>query len=301
MISLEETENPELTDMRRRFWICAVLTIPVFVLGMSDLIPGAPLQRLAPQTLWTWIQLVLTTPIVLWGGWPFFVRAWQSILNRSLNMFTLIGLGVAIAYLFSLVATLFPEIFPHSFRGHGNSVPVYFEAAAVITTLVLLGQVLELRARSQTGAAIRALLDLAPKTARRIRADGGEDDVPLAVVQVGDKLRVRPGEKLPVDGVVLEGSSAVDESMISGEPIPITKRAGDARGWRNSQWYWDAGNRSSTRRVGNPAGPDSANGRRSATQSCAYSKISRCGGELFCARGGNHRGTYVPRLGFMGS
>src|SRR5687768_15267385 len=227
VISLEETENPELTEMRRRFWICAVLTIPVFVIGMSDLIPGAPLQRLAPQTVWTWIQLVLATPVVLWGGWPFFVRAWQSIVNRSLNMFTLIGLGVAIAYFFSLVATLFPDVFPHSFRGHGNAVPVYFEAAAVITTLVLLGQVLELRARSQTGAAIRALLDLAPKTARRIRADGGEEDVPLAEVQVGDKLRVRPGEKLPVDGVVIEGSSAVDESMISGEPIPITKRAGD--------------------------------------------------------------------------
>ncbi len=227
VISLEETENPELTEMRRRFWICAVLTIPVFVIGMSDLIPGAPLQRLAWQTVWTWIQLILATPVILWGGWPFFVRAWQSIVHRSPNMFTLIGLGVAIAYLFSLVATLFPEIFPHSFRGHGDSVPVYFEAAAVITTLVLLGQVLELRARSQTGAAIRALLDLAPKTARRIRADGVEADVPLAEVQVGDKLRVRPGEKLPVDGVVIEGSSAVDESMISGEPIPIIKRAGD--------------------------------------------------------------------------
>jgi P-type Cu+ transporter len=227
VISLAETENPELTDMRRRFWICAVLTIPVFVIGMSDLIPGAPLQSLAPQTVWTWVQLILATPVVLWGGWPFFVRAWQSIVNRSPNMFTLIGLGVAIAYLFSLVATLFPEVFPHSFRGHGNSVPVYFEAAAVITTLVLLGQVLELRARSQTGAAIRALLDLAPKTARRIRIDGGEEDVPLADVQVGDKLRVRPGEKVPVDGLVIEGASAVDESMISGEPIPITKRSGD--------------------------------------------------------------------------
>ena len=227
VISLEETENPELVDMRRRFWICAVLTIPVFVIGMSDLIPGAPLQDLAPQSVWIWVQLILATPVVLWGGWPFFGRAWQSIVNRSPNMFTLIGLGVAIAYLFSLVATLFPDVFPHSFRGHGNSVPVYFEAAAVITTLVLLGQVLELRARSQTGAAIRALLDLAPKTARRIRADGQEEDVRLADVQVGDKLRVRPGEKVPVDGSVIEGSSSVDESMISGEPIPITKRPGD--------------------------------------------------------------------------
>ena len=227
VISLEEAENPELTDMRRRFWICAVLTIPVFAIGMSDLIPGAPLQSLAPQAVWIWIQLVLATPVVLWGGWPFFVRAWQSIVNRSLNMFTLIGLGVAIAYFFSLVATLFPSIFPHSFRGHGDSVPVYFEAAAVITTLVLLGQVLELRARSQTGAAIKALLGLAPKTARRIRVDGSDEDVPLAHVQVGDKLRIRPGEKIPVDGVVLEGSSAVDESMVSGEPLPVAKRVGD--------------------------------------------------------------------------
>ncbi len=227
VISLEEVENPELTDMRRRFWICAVLTIPVFVIGMSDLIPGEPLQRLISAPRQAWIQLLLATPVVLWGGWPFFVRAWQSIVNRSLNMFTLIGLGVAIAYGFSLVATLFPEMFPHSFRGHGNSVPVYFEAAAVITTLVLLGQVLELKARSQTGAAIRALLDLAPKTARRIRVDGEEEDAPLAEVQVGDKLRVRPGEKLPVDGVVIEGSSNVDESMISGEPIPVAKRVGD--------------------------------------------------------------------------
>lgn len=227
VISLEEIENPELTDMRRRFWVCAVLTLPVFVIGMSDLIPGEPLQRLISAPRLAWIQLLLATPVVLWGGWPFFVRAWQSIVTRSLNMFTLIGLGVAIAYVFSLVATLVPEVFPHSFRAHGNSVPVYFEAAAVITTLVLLGQVLELRARSQTGAAIRALLDLAPKTARRIRADGVEEDVPLAEVQVGDTLRVRPGEKLPVDGVVIEGSSAVDESMISGEPIPIAKRVGD--------------------------------------------------------------------------
>ena len=227
VISAEDAENPELTDMRRRFWICAVLTIPVFVIGMSDLIPGAPLQRLASQSVWIWIQLLLATPVVLWGGFPFFVRAWQSLVNRNLNMFTLIGLGIAIAFLFSLVATLFPEIFPHSFRGHGDGVPVYFEAAAVITTLVLLGQVLELKARSQTGAAIKALLGLAPKTARRIGADGNEEDVPLAHVQVGDKLRVRPGEKIPVDGVVIEGSSAVDESMVSGEPLSVAKRAAD--------------------------------------------------------------------------
>ena len=227
VISLEAAENPELTDMRRRFWICAALTIPVFVIGMSDLIPGAPLQRRVSPPVLAWIQLLLATPVVLWGGWPFFVRAWQSLVNRSLNMFTLIGLGVAIAYFFSLVATLYPEIFPHSFRGHGEGVPVYFEAAAVITTLVLLGQVLELKARSQTGAAIKALLGLSPKTARQIRADGSEADVPLAQVQVGDKLRVRPGEKIPVDGVVIAGSSAVDESMVSGEPLPVAKQAAD--------------------------------------------------------------------------
>lgn len=227
VVSLTEEENPELTDMRRRFWVCAALTIPVFGIGMSDLIPGTPLQRLVPATTLAWIQLALATPVVLWGGWPFFVRAWQSIINRSLNMFTLIGLGVAVAYLYSVVATLFPEMFPHSFRGHGDSVPVYFEAAAVITTLVLLGQVLELKARSQTGAAIKALLGLAPKTARRLRADGSDEDVPLADIRVGDKLRVRPGEKIPVDGVVVEGSSAVDESMVTGEPIPVEKRPGD--------------------------------------------------------------------------
>ena len=167
-----------------------------------------------------WIQLALATPVVLWGGWPFFVRGWQSLVNRSLNMFTLIALGVGVAYVYSVVATLFPGLFPHSFRMHSGQVGVYFEAAAVIVTLVLLGQVLELRARSQTGAAIRALLGLAPKTARRLRDDGSEEDVPLDQVHVGDRLRVRPGEKVPVDGVVLEGASAVDESMVTGEPIP---------------------------------------------------------------------------------
>ena len=226
-VSLEDEKNPELVDMTRRFWVAVALSIPVFVLGMSDLIPGQPLQRVIPMRTLAWVQLVLATPVVLWGGWPFFVRAWQSIVNRSLNMFTLIGLGVAVAYLFSLIAVVVPGIFPPSFRDHHGNVPVYFEAAAVITTLVLLGQVLELRARSQTGQAIKALLGLSPKTARRINADGNEDDVPLDHVHVGDRLRVRPGEKIPVDGVVLEGSSAVDESMISGEPIPVEKGRGD--------------------------------------------------------------------------
>ncbi|HKP38890.1 MAG TPA: heavy metal translocating P-type ATPase [Pyrinomonadaceae bacterium] len=226
-VSVAEEENKELKDMRRRFWVSALLTLPALVIGMSELIPGAPLQRLIPPTIAGWVQLLITTPVILWGGWPFFERLWQSILNRSPNMFTLIGLGVGVAYGYSLVATIFPNIFPHSFRGHGDSVPVYYEVAAVITTLVLLGQVLELKARSQTSAAIKALLGLAPKTARRIATDGSEQDVPLDQVQVNDLLRVRPGEKVPVDGVVVEGVSSVDESMVTGEPIPIEKRTGE--------------------------------------------------------------------------
>jgi Cu+-exporting ATPase len=226
-ITLAEEENHELKDMRRRFWVSVVLSIPVFAIGMSDLIPGAPLQSLVSPIALAWIQLVLASPVVLWGGWPFFVRAWHSVLNHSPNMFTLIGLGVGVAYGYSIIATLFPDIFPHAFRGHGGAVPVYFEAAAVITTLVLLGQVLELKARSQTSAAIKALLGLAPKTARRIAADGSEQDVPLDHVQAGDLLRVRPGEKIPVDGVVIEGKSSIDESMVTGEPIPVEKEPDD--------------------------------------------------------------------------
>jgi Cu+-exporting ATPase len=226
--SLDDEENPELRDMGRRFRVSVVLTVPVFVLGMSDLIPGQPLQRLVPMPALSWVQLILATPVVLWAGWPFFVRAWHSVVNRSPNMFTLIGLGVAVGYLFSVTAVLVPRIFPASFRdAHGN-VPVYFEAATVIVTLVLLGQVLELRARGRTAGAIKALLGLSPKTARRISDDGNEEDVPLEHVQVGDRLRVRPGERVPVDGVVIEGSSAVDESMITGEPIPVEKLT-DAR------------------------------------------------------------------------
>ncbi|HYK21537.1 MAG TPA: copper-translocating P-type ATPase, partial [Pyrinomonadaceae bacterium] len=225
--SLDEEKNPELVDMTRRFWIAVVLTIPVFVLGMSELIPGRPLQQVASMRTLSWLQLILASPVVLWAGWPFFVRAWQSVVNRSLNMFTLIGLGVAVGYAFSLIAVVVPQIFPASFRDAEGNVPVYFEAAAVIVTLVLLGQVLELRARSQTGAAIKELLGLAPKTARRINHDGREEDVPLEHVHPGDRLRVRPGEKVPVDGIVLEGSSAVDESMITGEPIPVEKNIND--------------------------------------------------------------------------
>jgi Cu+-exporting ATPase len=222
-ISAEEEDNPELRDMTRRFWVSVALTVPVFAVAMADLLPGNPLGRSAA----TWIEPILATPVVLWCGWPFFVRAWQSLVNRSLNMFTLIGLGVAVAYLYSLVAVLAPGLFPESFRDVSGTVPVYFEAAAVIVTLVLLGQVLELKARSQTGAAIKALLGLAPKTARLMSSDGSEVDVPLDRIQKGNKLRVRPGEKIPVDGVVLEGSSSVDESMLTGEPIPVEKRAND--------------------------------------------------------------------------
>ena len=226
-VSLAEEENHELKDMRRRFWVSAVLTIPALAIGMSELIPGAPLQRLIPPNVAAWVQLLIASPVILWGGWPFFVRLWQSIVNRSPNMFTLIGLGVGVSYGYSVVATVFPDIFPHSFRGHGGTVPVYYEVAGVITTLVLLGQVLELKARSQTSAAIKALLGLAPKTARRIAPDGSEQDVPLDQVQGGDRLRVRPGEKIPVDGLVVEGKSSVDESMVTGESIPVEKGPDD--------------------------------------------------------------------------
>lgn len=222
-----EEENVELIDMKRRFWISTALTFPLIILAMSEFLPGDPVRTLVGARAATWISLALASPVVLWGGWPFFVRASYSVVNRSLNMFTLIGLGVAVAYLYSVIATLLPQIFPASFRDHMGNVPVYFEAAAVITTLVLLGQVMELKARSSTSAAIRALLGLAPKTARRIAPDGTEQDVPLDQVMKGDQLRVRPGEKVPVDGVVLEGISSVDESMVTGEPIPVEKREAD--------------------------------------------------------------------------
>jgi Cu+-exporting ATPase len=226
-ISLTEDENPELADMTRRFWVSVVLSFPLLLFAMSEMLPGNLFERLVPMRSLIWIQLGLATPVVLWCGWPFFVRAWQSIVNRSLNMFTLIGLGVAVAYLYSLVAATAPQIFPLSFRDAMGKVPVYFEAAAVITSLVLLGQVLELKARSSTSAAIKALLELAPKMARRVAADGSEHDVPLDQVHVGDLLRVRPGEKVPVDGVVVDGRSSVDESMVTGEPIPVEKALGD--------------------------------------------------------------------------
>jgi Cu+-exporting ATPase len=227
VVSEVEPENPELADMTRRFRVSAALSVPLVLIAMAHLVPGHRLEQVMPHRVRAFVELALATPVVLWGGWPFFVRAWYSFVHRSLNMFTLIGLGVGVAYVYSVVAVLFPGVFPPSFRGADGQVGLYFEAAAVIVTLVLLGQVLELRARSRTGAAIRALLGLAPKTARRVRPDGSEEDVPLEAVQVGDRLRVRPGEKVPVDGVVIDGGSFVDESMVSGEPIPVEKGPGD--------------------------------------------------------------------------
>ena len=225
-VSGSEDENPELFDMTRRFWISVALTIPVLILGMSDLIPGQPLQRFLSMRAIGRIELLLATPVVLWGGFPFFQRGWASIINRSLNMFTLIALGTGTAYIYSVVAVIFPNIFPPSFQTMSGAVPVYFEAAAAITSLVLLGQVLELRARSRTSSAIRALLNLSPKLARLVRTDGTEIDVPVEHLQPGDTLRVRPGERVPVDGAVLEGSSSVDESLMTGEPIPVEKADG---------------------------------------------------------------------------
>ena len=220
-----EEENPELRDMKRRFWVSLVLTVPLLVVAMADMLPGMPVEHALPKGWLPWLELLLATPVVLWGGWPFFQRGWTSIINRSTNMFTLIAMGTGVAYLFSLIATVFPGLFPLSFRDMNGTPPVYFEASAAIVTLVLLGQVLELRARSRTGAAIRALLNLSPDTARILR-DGTERDISLDQVKPGDRLRVRPGEKIPVDGVVLEGMSSVDESMITGESIPVLKEAG---------------------------------------------------------------------------
>lgn len=225
-ISLEEAENPELSDFTRRFKVGAALSIPLALLAMSDLIPGQPIQHSLPPWLINGVQFLLATPVVLWAGFPFFERGWQSLKTKNLNMFTLIALGTAVAYIYSVVATFFPSLFPEEFQMHGGLVAVYYEAAAVIITLVLLGQVLELKARSQTGNAIRALLGLAPKTARKIQADGTEVDIPLTHIHLGDKLRVRPGEKVPTDGKIIEGRSSVDESMITGEPIPVEKDSG---------------------------------------------------------------------------
>ncbi len=224
----EEESNPEYESMRKRFIVGAILTLPLVMIAMRDLVPGGQfLNTLATVKTYEWLELVLATPIVIWAGWPFYVRAVQSVIHRSLNMFTLIGLGVSVAYIYSLIGVLLPHLFPAAMRTAEGTVGVYFEAAGVIVVLILLGQVLELRARSRTGAAIKALLGLAPKTARKMDVDGNDHDIPLEQVMKGDRLRVRPGEKIPVDGAVLEGSSSVDESMISGEAIPVEKQPGD--------------------------------------------------------------------------
>ncbi|MER8596338.1 heavy metal translocating P-type ATPase [Mesorhizobium sp. M1339] len=222
----DEGPNPELVDFTRRFWVSAVLSVPLLVIAMAPML-GLTFQAFIDDGAKVGLELALASPVVLWAAFPFFHRGWDSILNRSPNMWTLISLGVGAAYLYSVVATLFPGLFPHQFRGHDGTVPVYFEAAAVIVALVFLGQVLELRAREKTGSAIRALLDLAPKTARLIGADGSENDVPLDTIKAGDRLRIRPGDAVPVDGIVLEGRSSIDESMITGEPLPVEKTEGD--------------------------------------------------------------------------
>lgn len=222
-----EQDDAELKDMSRRFWLAALFSVPLFAIAMGDMLPGAPMSSLFGHQIKVWIELALALPVCVYSAWPFYLRGLRSIRNRSLNMFSLIALGVSVAFVYSLIATLWPQLFPASFRHADGQVAVYFEAAAVIVTLILLGQVLELRARSRTGAAIRELLGLVPKTARRVGPDGQEQDVPLEDIQLGDRLRVRPGEKVPVDGLVLEGSSRLDESMISGEPLPVNKAVGD--------------------------------------------------------------------------
>ncbi len=227
VVTEDEEDSSELDDMTRRFWVSLVFTVPVFLIAMGDLLPGQPVSAVLRAAVRPWIELLLAGPVVLWGAWPFFVRGWRSIVTRRLNMFTLIGLGVAVAYGYSVVAVLLPHLFPDAFRDVNGHVAVYFEAAAVIVTLVLLGQVLELRARSRTGAAIKALLGLTPKTARRVSTSGEEGDVPIEAIQPGDRLRIRPGEKVPVDGRVIEGHSSVDESMVTGEPVPVEKQAND--------------------------------------------------------------------------
>ena len=227
-VTLEDEANPELALMARRFWISLALTAPLLLLAMSAMFPSLPLVGRLPAGGLHWFEFALSTPVVLWGGWPFFQRGWASLVNRSLNMFTLIAMGTGIAYVYSVVATIFPRIFPMSAHMGSDEVPIYFESAAAITTLVLLGQMLELRARSRTSSALKALLGLAPKTARRLGDNGAESDVPLADVRREDRLRVRPGEKIPVDGVVLDGASSIDESMVTGEPIPVEKKAGDS-------------------------------------------------------------------------
>ena len=227
VIQVNAAPDPELISMNRRFWLGGALALPLLFIAMSDIIPGEPLQHIASVRFWTWIQFALATPVVLWGGWPFFARGWRSVLSGNLNMFTLIALGTGVAYVYSIVATAVPHIFPAAFRSAVGDVPVYFEAAGVIIVLVALGQVMELKARARTGEALRALLDLAPAVARIVRADGSEEEIALEAVAAEDSLRVRPGEKVPVDGVITDGASALDESMMTGESLPLEKSTGD--------------------------------------------------------------------------
>ena len=285
--------------MTRRFWVALALSVPVFALEMGGHL--VDLHRFVPEGLSNWIQLALATPVALWAGWPFFERGWASLKSRNLNMFTLIAMGVGVAWAYSVVATVAPSLFPAAFRGDHGAVAVYFEAAAVITTLVLLGQVLELRAREQTGGAIRALLDLTPKTARLVRADGADEEVALDAVNIGDMLRVRPGEKVPVDGEIVEGRSAVDESMLTGESMPVGKSAGDKviGGTMNQSGAFVMRADKNWPRHG--AGADRADGRASAAQPRAYPAPRRSGLRLVCAAGHRGRRARLCRLGDLGS
>ena len=227
IVTAEEAPNEELISMTKRFWVSVALAVPLLLMSMGEMLGGGFDHGSAWMLAKNWIELGLATPVVLWAGWPFFERGWKSIVLRQFNMFTLIAIGTGTAYVYSILATVAPGMFPKAFRGHGGQVAVYFEAAAVITALVLLGQVLELRARSRTSNAIRGLLGLSPKTARRVAQDGSEQDVPLDQIVHGDRLRVRPSERVPVDGAIVEGGSAIDESMMTGEPLPAEKRMGD--------------------------------------------------------------------------
>ncbi len=297
-ITAGEQENPELIDMTRRFKISVVLSIPLVYITMGSLIPAISPEKFISREMLKWLELILATPVVLWGGWPFFVRGWKSVITWNPNMFTLIGLGVAISYVYSLVAALIPGMFPAAFRGAHGEVATYFEAAAVITTLVLLGQVLELRARSKTGAAIKALLGLAPKTARRVK-DGTEEDVPLEQVHAGDLLRVRPGEKVPVDGTVVEGTSSVDESMITGEPIPVEKHCGRPRCGRHGKRDRIVDHAGREGRLRDAARADRAYGGRGPAEPGADPEAGGHHRRVFRADRGLDRGHNLYRVGLV--
>ena len=298
-VTADDGPSAELIDMTRRFWIGLALAVPVMALEMGGHLTNLHMW-LAAETS-NWIQLVLATPVVLWAGWPFFERAWASLVSRNLNMFTLIAMGTGVAWTYSVVATVAPGLFPPAFRGMDGAVAIYFEAAAAITVLVLLGQVLELRAREQTGGAIRALLDLAPKTARRVRADDADEEIGLEAVAVGDRLRVRPGEKVPVDGELIEGRSSVDESMVTGESMPVLKAAGAKADRRH-----DERNRKlrHARRQGRPrhdAGANRADGRRSAKEPRADPAPRRSGVRLVRASGDRDCAPRLRGLGDLGA